>query len=706
MSGVVSKLRVPQWHRRGPVFGRAPWRRATAVLLVGGLLMLLAAPASADGLFDCKTAPTPRMPTSGLTGYLLGGPPGPGAGNTSVYAKYGTVPSTSTYDLGCGGSARDPNSSIDNTVSNWLLGTGKTLVAATNALHNLVAPPSFLARLDPLVRDGTKSVHDALYTPWIGLSLLLLAIVLLVRSVRGSLHWAVSAVAWALLIMAGAAAVTAYPVQAGQLADSTVTSVVGDVNAHTGGNSPTESPAASRASLITDSVLWHAWLRAELGSDSSAVAQKYGSQLLDSQAYTWDEAATIQRDPGAAKDITKRKQAEFKDVASKISDEDPDAYEHLKGQSGDREGAAMLALFAALAVTPFMLLADLLVVAALLILRLAVIFFPALAVVGLHGQLAGLIRSTLNTVAAALINAVVFCVGAAINALAVRLILSGGNGLPGWFQLLLCALFSYLLWVALKPFRRLTAMVNPHSSPIDGAAKEMRGHRRGVRKLVTRAASAYFGAKTGAAAGAASASKDEGSPDGGADASGQVPAQRTEAWSRPSRSPGVLGPPASPARPPEASHALPVAAPPRVPSDVPAATDDGHQLAPARVRPPTDQEASTAGLPDLPAVAGASDSTPDRRRELTATAGADPAVVPAVDAANKPANAEPDVLPPGGYVGQRPPHRSDPVVVDGRLEYRIYVPGEGVRVVGPDGELVEPGSTAPAATGRSGDRDA
>src|SRR3954447_15722142 len=156
-------------------------------------------------------------------------------------------------------------------------------------------------------------------------------------------------------MLAGAAAVAAYPVQAGQLADGTVTTVVGDINAHTGGGSPTETPAAARASLITDSVLWHAWLRAELGSDSSAVASKYGPQLLDAQAYTWDEASTIQRDPAAAKDITKRKQAEFKTVAGKIAAEDPAAYEHLKGRAGDRVGAAMLALFAALAVTPFML---------------------------------------------------------------------------------------------------------------------------------------------------------------------------------------------------------------------------------------------------------------------------------------------------------------------------------------------------------------
>jgi hypothetical protein len=111
-----------------------------------------------------------------------------------------------------------------------------------------------------------------------------------------------------------------------------------------------------------------------------------------------------------------------------------------------------------------------------------------------------------------LVNSVIFGIGAAVTIRVLGLILDPASKLPGWLSLVLMPLFSVIMWVALKPFRRLTTMVNSHVDPFgDGVGSFGRaGHHasRWAKKAATTAAAVYTG-DVAAAATVATANRDE-----------------------------------------------------------------------------------------------------------------------------------------------------------------------------------------------------
>ena len=141
----------------------------------GGVSIVRSLP-GIPGVPDCKDAPIPERPGMGLPGALDPEPdPLPAAGDpfaqnpsTSIYEQYGYAGLTwHTYDLGCGGSVRDPAAATDTMIGNVLLSCAVWLTAATNGLHNKVADPaSYMGPLDDVVETVTTRLHDSIWSPW------------------------------------------------------------------------------------------------------------------------------------------------------------------------------------------------------------------------------------------------------------------------------------------------------------------------------------------------------------------------------------------------------------------------------------------------------------------------------------------------------------------------------------------------------------
>ena len=557
-------------------------RQISAILAVVVLVLFsgfVVSPASASP-FDCKSAPAPQRPGSGLSGFIDGGPatpPAPGnafdpKSGTTIYEQYGYMPSWSVYDLGCGGGwVRDPGAELDTMIANWVQGGATVIVAATNGIHNLVTPPHFLGYLDPLVRKGTQAIAGSLYGPWLPVSLCLLAVTLIVAAARMELPGAVGMVGWALLVMTVAGATIAAPTQLSSLADATVTNTVSDIDGAmvSAGGVHSSNPAIARDSLLTQTILYNNWVRGELGDPNSAIAKQYGPQLFDAQHYTYAEAHTLDTNPTAGEAITKRKQDAFTRIASQIEQQDPQAYDQLKGEGSSRIGAALVELFMAILTCPFMLISDVLIIVGLFIIRFAVILFPGLAVVGLHRGTAGVVRGAISTVFAALVNSVVFATGAALNALAVGVLFTT-PGINPLVSVVLAGIVTLTLWVALRPFRKLTAMVPRGHSPFTEAAGAPASVGRGIGRTARRLGSMYL---TGRFAGRAAADEvlEKEGP--------RVESERTvrpESFSRPAPAPAPA--PATPAAVPVVYSAperkgLPVGSSPR-PDSRPVPPDD------------------------------------------------------------------------------------------------------------------------------------
>ncbi|MEU6460178.1 hypothetical protein [Streptomyces sp. NPDC047065] len=473
---------------------------------------------------DCKAAPEVESPGQGIIGWIDSGPDkAPGARSPSaagadayLYEQYGFAGLRwSTYDLGCGGSLRDPMAATDTWWANRVFTWSKSWTALTVVLRQYATSDKLYGSLDPVVERATQAVRDAVYSPWIGTSLLLLGTVIIYQARRKNLPDVASQIAWALLVMTVATGVARYPVEASQMADKAINSTVAAIDQGFAGVSVSDSstnqssstgtssvtPAqypgdqtgdgaysltgdraqdtTAHGNMLVHSVLYQQWLRGELGDDDSDVAKKYGVRLFDAQALTWRE----NRLPSAerAKVIDAKKKT-FQEIAGKIEKEDPTAYAHLTGKEDGRLGAATISNVQALASNSFSFAGDLVIIGGKLMIKFLVILFPALAVIGLHRRSKGAVKTAFSGAMAAAINVPLFAAGSAVDVLVVREISDPRVDIPTWLKVVVMLLVSYVLWKTLRPLTRLSAMVNPNHNYLGDAGSAFTSPGRMAQK--------------------------------------------------------------------------------------------------------------------------------------------------------------------------------------------------------------------------------
>jgi hypothetical protein len=491
---------------------------ATAAVAVT-LVLVPVQPAAAD--LDCKESPAPDVPGRGLTGFYERAPDplppeedpfAPGA-TTSIYQQYGFAGLRwHTYDLGCGPDmARQPDAVIGTAVSNWLLNLPIGLAALTSAVTDVAFQPTFLGAFDPLIGKVSSTLYVRLFAQWVPVVLVVIGFLLLLRARRANLASSTAAVGWAVLVLVIAATLFRWPVHAGHLADDTVTTSLAAVVSGLNGSSEDLDAGVAVSSAVHEQILYRNWLVGELGSADSATAREYGPGLFDAQALTWREAQVLEADPEAGRRIIEAKREKFGEIADQIRDSDPAAYAHLTGARADtRVGFAVLTTLAIFLALPFLLISSLLLLGSFLIVRLAVMLFPALAILGLFPPARGVLLGTVRVVGAALVNAIIFGVGAAVTISGIGVILDPASRLPAWLTVVLLPLFTFMMWFALKPFRRLTAMTS-HADPFGEAAGAIGTTSRRIGRTAKRVGGMAAASFTGnvAAGAVVGASNDE-----------------------------------------------------------------------------------------------------------------------------------------------------------------------------------------------------
>jgi hypothetical protein len=481
-------------------------------LLVGalGVLFLLPAlPAAAvdiNPFDDCQDEPAPARPDSGIAGWFLSAPKNPPTGdpfakdsNVSIYDKYGYAGlSYNTYDLGCGGAARDPGATSMTEMANIVATPAMWLVALDNSVREYAyRPDSMWGWTNDFVKRASDALRDRVFTIWGAVALAVVGIWLLWGARGGNLSDAAVTAGWAIMVMGLVTAVASWPIQASTVADHTLTGALGQVSSalSTQDADDKREPAVRASGVLTETILYNQWLRGTLGSADSDTAKKYGPKLYQAKALSWAEAAEMRKSEKDRNRIIDRKAAEWKAAAAGVQKDDPDAYQYLTGKKGsERVGSSMLALISALVVTPFDIMASLLILVAFLIIRLAVAFLPAIGTIGILRPAAAPLRGLLRTVLAALINCVIFGAGSAVFLLAVEVI-TGTNSLAGWQQVLLLWLTGLILWLLLRPYRRLTQLtgMDPFGELAGGLGKMHKKVFGDMKQLAMAGAGSYLG---------------------------------------------------------------------------------------------------------------------------------------------------------------------------------------------------------------------
>jgi hypothetical protein len=542
----------------------------TAAVVMFGLVAPTGASSAVPGFGDCKDAPVPDAPGTGMAGFFDTAPDvlppdedlfAPGA-TTTIYEQYGYAGLRwRTYDLGCGPDAmRNPDAVIGTAISNWMMQIPLALTALTGSLTKFAFHPTFLETFDPVIEKVSTALHNSLFASWVPLVLTLLGGLIVVSARRAALASTASAIGWALIVMMVATALFRWPLAAGSFADDAVSETLGQAVGQLDGNDSTGDPGIAVASHVEESILYRSWLAGTFGSPDSETARKYGPVMFKAQALSWREAALVQSDPEKGAELIRGKQLVWKTFAAQIEKEDPDAYQNLTGnRSETRVGYAILSSLATLLSLPFLLASSLLMLGCFIIVRLAVMMFPVFAILGMFPQTRGLILGLGRGVGAAVVNAIIFGVGAGVSVAVLGILFHPGNGTPGWLSLILMPLFSFIMWAALRPFRRLTTMVSPNrdhfSEGVGSFGRAARSGGKYLRQATVTAIGAAAGGAGGAAVASALADEDSRPPE-------RVEAQPTAP--PPRRTPLALsaGPSSTVASTTPASATAPTSAPP------------------------------------------------------------------------------------------------------------------------------------------------
>jgi hypothetical protein len=503
---------------------------ALVVAVCAGIACCSAAPASAaaspsapmlpiPGLPDCQTPPTPQSPDRGLGGFITPRPADPPPINADPFTDGSGVSLYETTGLAgyrwhmyvdscLPGPGQATNGALNST-ANSLMSLPVLAVGTVATLADAVYNQTWLEVLDRPVAYVSDALYDGFTRPFFPVLAVAVGVVMLVSIRRARLSAAIGT--GVLVLVAGTLASFAanYPRTVADVTDQVTATAIVAVNGTIAGSDDADPATATIAPLV-DAILFDRWVAGTLGDSSSPTARQYGPELYEASTLTWAETQLVRADPdGAGADLLDDKRQQWRDATAAVQESDPDAYEYLTGaRSLDRVGHALVAL-ALIGILPFLLMSLLLVAMSYLIIRLVVMFLPMVALVAL--LLRGTLRSLASLTAAAVVNSVVFAVGAAVTVYLYGVFLSPDSGIPALLGILLAFLVGIAMWIVLSPYRRLTTMVRG-TDAVKTTREEYRRYKKATTDLAGGAAR-FAGGSAKVAAGSLLASKVRGRQD-------------------------------------------------------------------------------------------------------------------------------------------------------------------------------------------------
>ncbi|MGH3451102.1 MAG: magnesium transporter, partial [Haloechinothrix sp.] len=391
---------------------RGSGSRTRAVLLVVAIMgfqAVLGAPAAHAE--ECGEAPNPERPGSGMVGAI---DPAEGQGEAgSAYVDYSYAGLVwHVYETDCGplSGITDPSTTLDTWAGNQLFNLAKNIVGATNALHYTVMEGGLFSPLYDAIRSGTEMVYNNIYAQLFGLVALLLAILMFRHIWRGDLPSVSKRALFALgglWLAASSFAMLRYFDHIDRAIVQTTTNIqAGFVDA--------DEDRVVRHILPTtlhNEIVYTNWLRGQFGSPDAPQAEKYGMDLLDAQAFTWEQ---IRNGDDADQAVVDGKKAEYKRIAG----EQGTATGYFTGEDGSRTGAGFLAFLQSIIYSLFQLLAKASVLLAQVLVRLLTLTAPLIGLVALLHH--DILRKVARVAGAVAFNLVVLSLLAGVHALLLQ----------------------------------------------------------------------------------------------------------------------------------------------------------------------------------------------------------------------------------------------------------------------------------------------
>lgn len=381
--------------------------------------------------------------------------------DTPLYKWYGTNYTFFSYDASCNWGTDfiwSVGASSDSSLFAW----ATYPFAIAYGVSVIVMGDNWKQALDSAVASVTGILGETMFTALAGIVVTVAGLLAFWAARTGDAPRLFKQLMWVVCLIGVAAISIANPQYLTKTSDTAVTSLVttagsvvpdgtdGAAEAGEDEEATAQDKVLRNLDSINRSVYYRAWLQGQLGDADGVAATKYGPQLFKATHLSWWEGRIVQADPeGEGKEILDNKEDAFEEVIANIEDEDPEAFEHIKGQNVNRIGTVISAILQAWLSLPFYIVAMAAVGVALVTLRVVVMILPMLALAGMMEpsrmwMLGVLQRYTRNVVIAPLAFA-----GALVNITIVGALFR--SSLPWAAKVFFAAVIMFVLWGLIKP---------------------------------------------------------------------------------------------------------------------------------------------------------------------------------------------------------------------------------------------------------------
>lgn len=438
--------------------GRVASLAIVAALL--GLQAMVGSPAMAQQQADTSCAPFPERPGAGMVGAIDPSQGNGESGGAFTNDKYPNSPYLDhgyagmvwhTYDPNCKQplSISDPSVTIDTWAGNELFNIGKNIVGATNSLHYTLYNGGVLGGLNSQIGAAANAVFDNIYMQLFSIFMLVLAILMFRQIWKGDL----ASVSKRGLFALGGMWLAASTLVLVNNYDSIDRLIVETTTGIQNGFRNPDEDRIQRDVLPTElhnRIVYENWLRGEFGDPANPKAEQYGRQLLDDQAWKWEDLAS-------GNDANDQAEAAKRADYEKIYNDLGAAQGYFTGTEGSRTGAGFLALFQSIVYSLFQFLAKLAVLLAQLILRIFTLAAPVIGLVALVHH--DILRKVGRAVGAVVLNVLVLAMLAGIHFKFLQLIFGPDVKLSMLTQMLLAGIVTLVFLLVGRPMKRMWQMV-------------------------------------------------------------------------------------------------------------------------------------------------------------------------------------------------------------------------------------------------------
>ena len=358
--------------------------------------------------------------------------------------------------------SEDIGNSVVNSVSSFGFQLLTIWLGLLYVELRLAFNPEALSLLEPVQRIGQEVFGERIFLGGaMGVAVIIAGVWLVAKARQAQVRAVANDASWVMLMLFVGIAAMAWPFTIAPAMDDALTGAVGVANTELAGVTGSDTTATNGATAaVHNALVYEVWCAGLLGRDAGEeIADEYCPRFLKASTFSYGELKDTEGDPDARADLSKAKYDDYQDAAKDLMDDSETAYAHLIGEKPwSRFGVVFLGWVGMIVSVPFLLVSAALLFYAMVVVRVALMLAPAIAVIAAYPPLKRHMLRLFDYVAACVMSALVMGVASAGYIAIVAGLMAPVSDSSAIVAFLVLGAVTWAFWALLKPHEHVMGL--------------------------------------------------------------------------------------------------------------------------------------------------------------------------------------------------------------------------------------------------------